>query len=69
MKIKKVSSFFFIYLNFTLEQNKWLKRFDTQLNEPTKENSIKVPRVDKPRKKKTLGTSVIKSSSPSLKSI
>ena len=27
------------------EYNKWLKRMDTELNEPTKQNSIKVPKV------------------------
>ena len=31
----------------------WLKRFDTQLNEPTNLNSIKVPKIVKPRNKKT----------------
>ena len=37
--------------------NLWLKRFDTQLNEPTYQNSIKVLRFIK----STLGTSVINS--------
>ena len=38
-----------------------LKRLDTQLNEPTSHNTIKVTRVVKPMNKKTLGTSVINS--------
>ena len=32
----------------------WLKRLDTQLNEPINQNSIKVPKVVKPTNKKTL---------------
>ena len=39
---------------------------NTQLNEPTNQNLIKVPKVIKPTNKKTLGTSVTNSSmSPS----
>ena len=34
----------------SLDYNKWFKRFDTQLNEP----SIKVPKVVKPTNEKTL---------------
>ena len=41
----------------------WLKRKHTQLNEPTNQNSIKVPKVVKPSNKKRLNktfwTSVI----------
>ena len=50
----------------------WLKRKHTQLNEPTNQNSIKVPKVFKPSNKKRLNktfwTSVINSplSPPSL---
>ena len=29
----------------------WLKRLDTQLNEPTNQNLIEVPKVAKPTKK------------------
>ena len=42
-----------------------MKRVDTQRNEPINQNSLKVPKVVKPTKKKrnykTLGTSVINS--------
>ena len=31
--------------------NQWLKRLDTQQNEPTNQNSIKVPKVVKPMNK------------------
>ena len=54
------------------DYNQWLKRLDTQLNEPKKTNSIIVPKVVKPtnniRYYNTLGTSVINSpmSPPSL---
>ena len=34
--------------------NLWLKRLDTQLNEPTNQNYIKIPKVVKPTNKKTL---------------
>ncbi len=47
----------------SVENNYGLKRLDTQLNEPTNQNSIKVPKVVKPTNKKilleTLGTSVV----------
>ena len=46
-----------------VEYNKCLKRLDTKQNEPTNQNSLKVPKVVKPNNKKTifktLGTSVI----------
>ncbi len=50
----------------TQNYNCWLKRLDTQLNKPTKQNPLKVPKVVKPqriRKRyyKTLKTSVINS--------
>ena len=49
----------------SVDYNYWLKRLDTQLNESTNQNSLKVPKVEKPTNKKTLlktlGTSVINS--------
>ncbi len=48
----------------SVDYNKWLKYLDTQLNELTNKNSIKIPKVFnvKPtNKKKTLGTSVMNS--------
>ena len=46
----------------SLDYNYWLKRFDTQLNEPTNQNSIKAPMLLSKRKRKrydkTSGTSV-----------
>ena len=36
------------------DYNKWLKRFDTQLNKQTNQNSIEVPKVVKPTNKKML---------------
>ena len=43
--------------------NSWLKRLDIQLNEPTKQNSMKVPKMVKPTNIiKLVGTSVINSS-------
>ena len=38
----------------SVHYNYWLKRLDTQLNKPTNENSLKVPKVDNPTNKKTL---------------
>ena len=38
----------------SIDYNLWFKRLDTQLNEPTNQNWIKVPKVVKPTKKKTL---------------
>ena len=32
----------------SVDYNQWLKRLDNQLNEPTKQKSIKVPKVVKP---------------------
>ena len=37
-----------------LDNNYWLKRLDTQLNETTNQKSFKVPKVIKPMNKKTL---------------
>ena len=37
-----------------VDYNQWLKRLDTQLNETTNQNYIKVPKVAKPKNKKTL---------------
>ena len=54
------------------DKNYWLKRLDTQLFEPTNQNSIKVSKGFNPTNKeasyKTMGTSVINSpmSPPSL---
>ena len=36
-----------------VDYNKWLKRLDIQLNEPTNQNLIKVSKVVKPANKKT----------------
>ena len=36
----------------SVDHNQWLKRLDTPLNEPTNQNSIKVPKIDKPTNKK-----------------
>ena len=36
------------------ELNQWLKRLNTQLNKPTNQNTLKVPKVVKPTNKKTL---------------
>ena len=38
----------------SVDSNYWLKRFNTQLNDPTNQNSLKVPKVDMPTNKKTL---------------
>ena len=38
----------------SVDYNKWLKRLDTQNNEPTNQISRKVPEVVKPTNKKTL---------------
>ena len=42
--------------NSSLEYNKWLKRLNAQLNEPTNHYTLKVPKVFKPTNKKTLYT-------------
>ena len=46
MMIHKITSY--------VDYNYWLKPLDTQLNESTNYNSIKVPKVVKPTIKKTL---------------
>ena len=38
----------------SLNCNYWLKRLDTQLNKPTNQNSVKVPKVVKLTNKKML---------------
>ena len=38
----------------SVDYNWWLKRLDTQLNETTNQNYIKVPRIAKSKNKKTL---------------
>ena len=37
-----------------VDYNQWLKRMGTQLNKPTNQTSIKVPKFVKPTNKKTL---------------
>ena len=37
-----------------VNNNQRLKRLETQLNKPTNQNSVKVPKVVKPKNKKTL---------------
>ena len=37
----------------SVDYNQWLKRLDNKLNEPTKQKSIKVPKVVKSMNKKT----------------
>ena len=37
-----------------IDYNLWLKHLDTQLNEPTNQNSLKIPKVIKPTSNKTL---------------
>ena len=44
----------------SVDHNYRLKRLDTQLNEPTKQNSIKVPKVVMPTNKKMSGTNNFK---------
>ncbi len=46
MMMHKITSF--------LDYNQWLKRLDTQLNKPTKQNSMKVPKVIKKTNEKIL---------------
>ena len=43
-----------IQISPLVDYNYWLKRVNTQLNELTNTNSIKVPIVNKPTDKKTL---------------
>ena len=40
--------------NPSVDYNLWLKRLDTQLNQPTNENSIKVLKVVRPTNQKML---------------
>ena len=35
--------------NPSVDYNQWWKRLDTQLNKPTNQNSIKVPKVVEPK--------------------
>ena len=37
-----------------IDYNKWLKRLDTKLKEPTNQNALKAPKVVKPTNRKTL---------------
>ena len=48
--------YFLIYdtQNYPFFRLKFIKSLDTQLDKPTKKNSIKVPKVVKPTNKKTL---------------
>ena len=41
-------------ITLSVDYSKWMKRFDTQLNESTNQNSRKVRKVVKPTNKKTL---------------
>ena len=56
-------------INLSVDYNRWLKRLDAQLNEPTNQNLIKVSKVVKAKEKKrfykTLRTRVINSPMPS----
>ena len=51
--------------NYPFCRFKWLKRLDTESNEPIKKNQLKVPKVVEPTNKKsfykTLGTNIINS--------
>ena len=38
----------------SVDLNYWLEHLDTQLNEPTNQNSLKVNKVVQPKNKKTL---------------
>ena len=40
-------------INTSVDLNWWLKRFNTQLNKPTNQNSVNVPKIVKPTNKKT----------------
>ena len=52
-------------ITLSVNYNWWLKRLDTKLNEPTNQNSIKVPKIVNQTNRKryhlTLGTSVMNS--------
>ena len=41
-------------MNLSVDYNQCLKRLETDSNEPTNQNSIKVPKVVKPMNKTTL---------------
>ena len=41
-------------ITLSVVYNKWLKRLNTRLNESINQNSLKVTKVVKPMKKKTL---------------
>ena len=43
-----------LYITTSVNYNYYLKRLETQLNEPTNQNSILVPKVVKPTNKKRL---------------
>ena len=43
-----------LHITISVNYNFYLKRLDTQLNEPTNQNSILVPKVVKPTNKKRL---------------
>ena len=43
----------FMYIPNDDIKNQWLKRLNTQLNKPTNQNLIKVPKVAMPMNKKT----------------
>ena len=47
-------------INNSVDYNKWLKRLETKLIEPTNENLIKVPNVFKLRNKKNVIISLYK---------
>ena len=44
---------YILKITHSVDYNKWLKRFNTQLNEPTNLNLIKVPNIVKPTNKNT----------------
>ena len=52
----------------SVDYNQWLKHLDTQIDEPTNQNSIKIPQSFRANDKKcyfkTLGTNVRNSQSP-----
>ena len=41
-------------ITLSVDYNKWFKHLDTQPNEPTNENSIKVLKIVDPTNKKTI---------------
>ena len=48
----------------SVDYNHWLNRLNIQLNQPTNQSSIEVPKVVKSTNKNTLRTSVINSRMP-----